>query len=202
MVLYPLTSTRFALDLAFIVDPILTAAFALPLVVAWRRPDLAAHAVRIGLVTGILYLAIAVGAKTVARAQFAAELEHRVVAADRIAVVPVLFSPFRWLAVAEAPGRLYQASVTPWPAAPVDLRFYNQALRNAHIERSDAVESVRAFRSFARFPWTVYLQRGVDHIVEYRDIRFGAERAANDIVLRVVFDASGIVKRVDFNHRF
>jgi hypothetical protein len=202
MVLYPLTSTRFALDLAFIVDPILTAAFALPLVVAWRRPQLAARAVRISLVSAVLYLALAAGAKRMVEARFAWELGQRVIAADRITVVPRLLSPFRWMAVAEAPARLYEATVIPWPDAPIDIRLLSQAPRNGYVARSDAVESVRLFLNFARFPWTRYLQRGEDHIVEYRDIRFGAERAANDMVLRVVLDASGIVKRVDFNHRF
>jgi len=202
MAVYPLSSTRFALDLAFIVDPLLTAAFAVPLVVAWRRPHLATRAVRIGLAAAVLYLSLAAGAKAVAKTRFTTELGQRVIATDRIAVVPRLFSPFRWMAVAEAPGRLYQATVTPWPGDPIDLRFYNQAARNSYVARSDAVESVRLFLGFARFPWTRYVQRGDDHIVEYRDIRFGAERAANDMVLRVVMDASGIVKRVDFNHRF
>ncbi len=137
-----------------------------------------------------------------AEARFAAELGQRVIATDRIAIVPRLFSPFQWMAVATAPGRLYQATVTPWPDSPVDLRLHSQAPKNGYVERSDAEESVALFRSFARFPWTRYLQRGVDHIVEYRDLRFGAERTANDMVLRVVMDPSGIVKNVDFNHRF
>lgn len=202
MVLYPLTSTRFALDLAFIVDPILTGAFAIPLLVAWRRPHLAARAVRIGLAAALLYLGLAAGAKAVAEARFSAELGQRMIAADRITVIPGLFSPFRWMAVAEASGRLYQATVAPWPGVPIDIRFYSQAPRNRYVERSDAVESVRLFLRFARFPWTRHFQRGEEHIVEYRDLRFGAERTANDMVLRVVMDASGIVKSVDFNHRF
>lgn len=196
------TAGALAPDLAFIVDPILTAAFAVPLVVAWRRSHLAARAVRIGLGAAVLYLALAGGAKAVAEANFVADLRQRVIAADRITVLPRLFSPFRWAAVAEAPGRLYQASVTPWPGVPVDLRFYSQAPRNGYVARSDATEAVRLFLRFARFPWTRYLRRGEDHIVEYRDLSFGLERTANDMVLRVVMDASGIVTRVDFNHRF
>ncbi|MBI4536387.1 MAG: metal-dependent hydrolase [candidate division NC10 bacterium] len=204
MAFYPLTSTRFALDLAFIVDPILTAAFAVPLIIAWRRCGLAARAAGVGLAAAILYLALAGGAKAAAGARFTAELGRRAISADRISVIPRLFSPFRWTAVAEAPGRLYQASVTPRAGAPVDLPSFTQAPRNGYVERSDAVESVRLFLAFARFPWTRYLQRGEDHIVEYRDLRFslGPGPAANDMVLRVVMDAFGMVKQVDFNHRF
>jgi inner membrane protein len=201
-VFYPLSDARLALDLAFIIDPILTATFAIPLLIAWRRPHLAARAVRIGLAAAILYLGLSAGAKAAASARFAGELRQRAIVADRIGTVPRLFSPFRWKAVAEVPGRLYQASVTPWPGVFVDLRLYNQAPRNGYVARSDATEAVRLFLTFARFPWTRYLQRGEDHIVEYRDIRFGAERTANDLVLRVVMDASGVVKSVDFNHRF
>lgn len=202
MVLYPLSLARFAWDLAFIVDPIVTAVFAVPLVVAWGRPQLAARAVRIGLAVAILYLTVAAEAKAVAKVRFASELSQRVIAVDRVAVLPRLFSPLRWMAVAEAPGRLYQAVVTPWPGVLPDIRLLTQAPRNSFVARSDAVESVRLFLGFARFPWTRHLQRGEDHIVEYRDLRFGAEHTANDMVLRVVMDASGIVKRVDFNHRF
>jgi inner membrane protein len=204
MVLYPLTPARFTLDLAFIVDPILTATFAVPLLVAWRRPHLISRAVRIGLVAVVLYLALAAGVKAMAEARFTAELGQRAIAADRVGVFPRLFSPFRWLAVAQTPGRLYQAVVSPWPGTPVDLRFYSQAPRNTYVERSDVVESVRLFLSFAQFPWTRHVQRGEDHIVEYRDLRFsvGAERTPNDMVLQVVMDRSTNVKKVHFNHRF
>ena len=85
---------------------------------------------------------------------------------------------------------------------PVDLRLYNQAIRNGYVARSDALESVQLFRAFARFPWAQYQQQGEEHIVEYRDLLFGAERTVHDMVLRVVMDMSGRVKRVDFNHRF
>jgi hypothetical protein len=64
------------------------------------------------------------------------------------------------------------------------------------------VESVRLFRAFARVPWTRYLTRGGEHIVEYRDLGFGVERRVHDMVLRVVMNASGKVESVDFNHRF
>ncbi len=202
ILLYPLTSMRFALDLAFIVDPILTAAFALPLVIAWRRPQVAARAVRIGLAAAILYLSLTSGAKAAAGARFTRELGQRAIAANRISVIPRLFSPFRWTAVAEAPARLYQGVISPWSAAEPEIRLYSQAARDGYVERSDAVESVQLFLQFARFPWTRHFQRGQEHIVEYRDLRFGAGRTANDMVLRVVMDASGIVQHVDFNHRF
>ncbi len=203
-VFYPLSDARLALDLAFIIDPILTATFAIPLLTAWRRPHLATRAVRIGLAAAIVYLCLLAGTKAAASARFAGELRQRAIVADGIGTVPRLLSPFRWMAIAEVPGRLYQAVVTPWSGGPIDLRFYIQAPRNSYVMRSDAVESVRLFLGFARFPWTRHLQRSDEHIVEYRDLRFslGPEPTANDMVLRVVMDASGGVKSVNFNHRF
>jgi hypothetical protein len=201
-VLYPLSSTPFSWELAFVIDPLLTMAFALPLLVAWWRPRLASRAVGIGLIVAIAYLGLAAGAREMTRTRFGAELGKQVIAADRVEVIPRLFSPFLWRAVAVGSGRFYYAEVTPWPGRPVDLRLYSQALRNGYVERSDALESVQLFRAFARFPWTRYLRRGEEHIVEYRDLVFGAERTMDDMVLRVVMDASGIVRDVHFNHRF
>jgi inner membrane protein len=202
MALYPLTLTRFAWDLAFIVDPLLTATMAVPLIVAWQRPHLAIRATRIGMVAAALYLVVAAGAKTSATARFARELDRRVITADRIVTIPTLLSPFRWTAVAESPGRLFRATVTLGAGADLDLQSYSQAPRNIYVERSDAVESVRLFRAFARVPWTRYLTQGGEHIVEYRDLGFGVERRVHDMVLRVVMNASGKVESVDFNHRF
>jgi inner membrane protein len=202
MALYPLTPIRFAWDLAFIIDPLLTATLAVPLIVAWQRPDLAIRATRVGLVAAVLYLSVAAGAKTAATARFARELDRRAIAADRIMVVPAPFSPFRWTAVAETPGRLHRATVTPGSEADLDLRVYSQAPRNIYVERSDAVESVRLFRAFARVLWTRYFTQGEEHVVEYRDLGFGAERRFHDMVLRVVMNAAGGVERVHFNHRF
>jgi len=201
-VLYPLTSKPFSWELAFVIDPLLTMAFALPLLVAWWRPPLASRAVAIGLLAAVLYLGLATGAREIARSRFRVELGQQVIAADRVEVIPRLFSPFLWRAVAAGTSRFYYAEVTPWPGAPVDLRLYSQAPRNSYVERSDAVESVRLFLSFARFPWARYQQRGEEHIVEYRDLTFGAEGTVHDMVLRVVMDASGMVRDVQFNHRF
>jgi inner membrane protein len=202
MVLYPLTSTRFAGDLAFIVDPLLAATMAVPLIVAWRRPHLAIRAARIGMVAAVLYLVVAAGAKSAAKAHFARELDRRVITADRIVTLPTLFSPFRWTAIAESADQLFRATVTPGSVGDVDLHLYRQAPRNMYVERSDAMDSVRRFRAFARVPWTRYLTRGEEHIVEYHDLSFGAERRVHDMVLRVVMNASGVVESVDFNHRF
>lgn len=200
--LYPLVSTRFAWDLAFIIDPLLTATLAIPLIVAWRRPHLAIRATRIGIVAAVLYLTVAAGAKTSATASFARELDQRGIAANDIMVVPAPFSPFRWTAVAESPGRLFRATVTLSSGAALDFQTYSQAPRNIFVERSDALESVRLFLTFARVPWTQYIVRGGEHIVEYRDLGFGAERRLHDMVLRVVMNAAGAVESVDFNHRF
>jgi membrane-bound metal-dependent hydrolase YbcI (DUF457 family) len=201
-VLYPLSSTPFSWELAFVIDPLLTMAFAVPLLVAWWRPRLASRAVGIGLMAAIVYLGLAAGAREMTRMGFASELRQREIAADRVEVIPRLFSPFLWRAVAVGSGRFYYAEAIPWSGAPLDLRLYSQALRNGYVERSDALESVQLFRAFARFPWTRYLRRGEEHIVEYRDLTFGGDRTVHDMVLRVVMDASGRVKSVDFNHRF
>jgi len=201
-VLFPLTSKPFSWELAFVIDPLLTMAFAFPLLVAWRRPPLASRAVAIGLLAAVLYLGLATGAREMARARFRAELGQQAIPADRVEVIPRLFSPFLWRAVAAGTNGFYYAEVTPWSAVPVDLRLYSQAPRNSYVERSDAVESVRLFLSFARLPWTRYRQHGEEHIVEYRDLVFGAERTVHDMVLRVVMDTAGVVKLVHFNHRF
>jgi len=202
--LYPFSDALLAGNLIFVVDPILTAAFAVPLLVAWQRPPRGARAVRIGLAAAVVYLGLAAGTKAVAQARFAAELRQRVIAPDRMAVVPRLFSPFRWMALAEARNRFYQATVTPWPGTPVDFRLYTKPAGNVYVEKSDAEESVLLFRSVASFLWARHLQRTGEHIVEYRDLRFslGAETTMNDMVLRVVMDPAGVVKLVHFNHRF
>lgn len=201
-VFWPFSETRLALDLAFIVDPFVTAAFAVPLVIAWWQPRLAARTIRVGLAAGLLYLGLAAGAKAVAAEGFTGWLRSQGVQVERATLLPHLFSPFRWLAVAEAPGRLYQATVSGWTGTSAGFRLYSQAPRNGYIETSDALESVRLFLAFARFPWIRYLQEGEDHIVEYRDIRFGTEHAPSDMALRVIIDGTGRVKGVDFNHRF
>ena len=201
-VLWPFSEARLALDLAFIVDPLLTATFAVPLLVAWWRPRLAARAVRVGLASGLLYLALAAGARAVAAEGFTGWLRSQGIQVERVTLLPRLFGPFLWLGVAEAPGGLYQAAVKGWTGTVAGFRLYSQAPRNGYIEKSDALDSVRLFLAFARFPWVRYLQDGEEHVVEYRDIRFGTEHGMNDMALRVIIDGAGRVKGVDFNHRF
>ena len=201
-VLYPFSTARFALDLAFVIDPVLTAAFAVPLVIAWRQPRLAKRAVEVGFAVGLLYLGLAAGARGLATSRFEAALAQHGLPTSPVAVVPQFPGPFRWMALAESPSGLHQATVNLAHSGPVPLRLFEQAPRNGFVERTDSIESVRLFRTFTHFPWIRYVQRGDDHIVEYRDLRFGTDRAIHDMVLRVVLDPSGAVRRVDFNHRF
>ncbi len=200
----PMSDARLAWDLAFIVDPLLTATLALPLLIGWRRPRLAAPAARIGLAAMVVYLASAAVVKAAVLERFTAELRGHDIRAERVEVLPRLFSPWRWMAVGVAPDALYEAAMTAWPGAPWALNTYPQPSANGFIQRSDALEPVRLFRAFSRFPVIRYIPNGKEHVVEYRDLRFGADTdsLAHGMVLRVVLDAGGSVLQMDFNHRF
>lgn len=193
MLLAPLSDWRAALDLVFIIDPLFTACFLLPLLAAlvWRRQARALACA--SLLLGCAYVGLAAwahdSAMRLARAQQPG--------AESYAALPLPFSPFHWQLIACWPDHDARSDVDLWPGFPGSAPFFPvslvaryrppmqppgrlswQQLPNMQSVSGIAhLPGVAFYRWFARFP--VLLARDGKHI-EFGDLRFGAGQAGTE----------------------
>lgn len=202
-VLLPFDGARYALDLLYGIDPLFTATVLFGLVGArlvggLRRAALA------GILLATLYVGVATEAKTLARGQVEEAVRTRRIPVEAIGVFPRFPGPIRWLAVIQANPAYYETVVALDSSAPLTFRSYPRPAGSpeALTAAVGALEEVRAFQRFARFPWIRWQLHDHEVVAEYEDLRFAAQLfSGGPMRLRVVLDPDGRVKQVSFGHR-
>lgn len=193
---YPFTRTRYALDLAFIIDPILTATLLLPLLLGWVVRPRATTLARTGGLLLLAYLLLATVNHDRAIGTMQRVLSVRGLEAQSIAALPQPFSPFGWTTIAQAPGRYYIARFHFLDPTQPEVVAYPKASDDPVVVQARQDRAVQVYEWFARFPIILHTVRGNRHILEYADLRFptGSIRLTRMLFrLRVVLDPSGHV---------
>lgn len=190
----PLSTQRYALDLSFVVDPLLSAILLAGVaMVTWRRVRLA---VPVTLVLLIGYLSTQWWLKERALALARLDAHSRHVSTDGIHALPQPFSPFHWLLIVRSAETYYSARLDlaapenepalvhgGWwarslaayrPAGALDWRQHaiapTQAVLVAEAWHAPVLEP---FRRFARFPAVYALTQTQDAVcVGFEDLRF------------------------------
>lgn len=236
MFFIPITRHRFSLDWVFILDPFFTAipAAALLAGLVWRSRA------RLAAIVGASALAAYIGFCGLmhARALAAWKAIDAVPAGARVSVIPQFLSPFRWLGLSEHEAEVHAALFDIGPFArgiadpqpprrlidvPRVLPDYYPPPERARVRRfgrapetelrasARALEEVRVFFAFARFPLET-VKRKADGSAEYsiQDLRFLPFFAGpfgrgdmggvvpQPFVFLVKFDASGRVVEKGF----
>jgi inner membrane protein len=202
MALAPLSWRRFALDWVFIVDFVLSGIVATGLLLGQVWRGLRTPIARMALAGLALYLGVAGLGHLGAVRGWGAWLEGRGLRPQSVAAVPVLGSPLIWKGLAETDEALYEGAIAVFPGGNLEPVRYAKPEGNAFIARAEGVAEVEVYRAFARFLWVRYLREGLNHIVEFTDLRYGSRREINGMTLQVVLDGSASVRAVNFNHRF
>ncbi len=153
MALGPLSWQRFALDLVFIVDLVLSGMVAGGLLFcqAWRehRPTIA----RMAVVGVALYLGVAAAGHGAAASRWSVALEAQGLRPLSAAIIPTLGSPVFWKGLAETDDALYQGQVSVLAGRGVTPVRYAKPEGNPFIARAEGMAETEAYRAFARFLW-------------------------------------------------
>ena len=161
-----------------------------------------------GLFAGLGYIALAAVNHQVAlhRVQKFASFEH--IEASTIGALPLPPSLWRWDGLVLSPHGVYETRITlgegselapvaasTAPAAPLEYRFYPDAMPNSYIEAARRIPDVQAVMWFCRFPVTRFRKEGSEAVVEISDLRFRQLRRdrAPSFTYRVRFSADGSV---------
>jgi membrane-bound metal-dependent hydrolase YbcI (DUF457 family) len=151
---------------------------------------------RAGLGAAFLYLAAAFYAHRVAFERvekFASLLELQV---QSLGALPLPPSLWHWDGLVNTPQGVYEVRLDlsePAGLAPIEHRYYPDALPNPYIDAAKGLPEVRQVLWFSRFPLTRFHKEGNDAIVEFSDLRFPQvqkDRPAS-FTYRVKMDESG-----------
>jgi len=198
MVLYPFSSTRYAWDLVFILDPYVTGFILSALLATFLLKRRSALPARIGLalLAGYLLLVASNHAQALARTRTAALAEGQKIL--KVAAFPLPFSPFRWSGVVETDEATYQTVFSVLDPAPPTFVAYPKMSLNGPLKSVEDEDIVHLFRWFARFPVTEVKGDGRFKVVEYFDLRFQVIPGRKPFLVRVILDEKGRVLKSGF----
>ena len=175
MLLYPLSSRRFALDWLFIVDFVTWAVPIVVLVVSRARPARARAAAVVGMVALLAY-GMAAGAlhRSAIDAIVGAEAPRAV---GEAVVFPRFGAPLRWQGVvvapagADAPG-IWIYQVRGIPPEPVLAGRVDRTFDDPWVAAALASRAGQAYLWWARVPVASVAREGDDVTVTLRDLRY------------------------------
>ena len=197
----PFSRVRPAWDLIFIVDPFLAVPMLLVAVVAWPWR---AERVRLGRV-GLGYIAVYLLFSAVTHSHALGAIERTLTAqgvnASNVAALPVFLNPLERFAIAEADSRYWRPRVR-FPSGAVEFHEpVSSGMQSDLVAQSRSLKAVQTYLWFARFPVATVRETDGYRMVEFRDLRFTQTLGgdASFLLLRVIFNRSGIADQVIFN---
>ena len=199
--LYPLSTERFRLDLFYVVDPVVTGIVLAGLLAGWRWPHARVFALGATLGALVVYAGLAFDLRVAAEGRFRAAAAVGQVPVERVSILPRFGSPLVWRGVAVTRAGYLEGDIPLWDA-PALRHQRDQTAEVPVSERAEALEAVRRYRQFARYPLAVVRRTGSRTIVEYQDLAFGPPGPSNDFYLTVTMNGAGAPEAITFNHRF
>ncbi|MEE8177334.1 MAG: metal-dependent hydrolase [Acidobacteriota bacterium] len=122
-------------------------------------------------------------------------IDNQRMGVQRLAALPAPPSLFQWAGFVETPQGIYRGTIDLAVSAEPAYRFYPHAESNRYLQAAEALEEVKTYRWFARFPWVTYRQEGETHVIEYRDLQFlrSSQPDNSPFTFRVSLDNEGRV---------
>lgn len=205
----PFSTTRYALDWMFIVDPFFTGILALALFaqkITAQRKKLFVFA---GSTLVLLYLSVEMINHHLAYSRVHEAMAQQGNTEARISALPQPLSIFRWKGLAQTDERVLQTFFSV-SGETDSLAFENH--NNAQDEFVQKAMHTRAgkwYMTFSRHPWIQSTQNGNLYVVEFRDLQFtvdkkilnalGFPERSMPFFLRFVYSSSGDLMEIIFD---
>jgi inner membrane protein len=190
--LEPFRGTWYALDLVFIIDPLLLALLGGTLLLAaWSAQGPKIASMGLGLV-----LAYVCGRAVLHERALEAAREKVPAPLVQIAALPTPLNPFLWRILADTGEAYYTGEINLQGSTP-PLRKREKLAPNAAIEQARASELASVFLDFARFPWVEVEDTPEGTAVKWTDLRFEWS-GRESFVTRVVVGPDGRIRSEAF----
>ncbi|TPV92541.1 MAG: metal-dependent hydrolase [Myxococcales bacterium FL481] len=187
---WPWSERRFALDWLSIVDPLVTLALIIGVVLSVRRDSV--RPARAALLAVLAYVAVGAGQHHRARQAVEELARSRAQVPQRVRVFPLVMSNMRWRGLYEYDGRVYAAAVTApwWGEATVDAggstELFASAQWPAALQDADCVREALTLYTWFADGWLASLP---DQPHSIGDVRYSRSPAAFEPMWALRFDA-------------
>ncbi len=196
----PFSKARPALDLVFILDPLITLPMAATLVFGsvWRH-----RAARLGRLA-FAWLAVYLVALGISHGAAVANLRRAATAHGisplHVSALPEPMNPFAWAGFVEDREFYWQGRASAL-GGPVVLEPSAKAASFAAAQAAARSPEVQLYLWFARFPTLIERVENGRRILDYTDLRFSSPLIGKRPFgrLRVILSPEGVVERVLFN---
>ncbi len=178
MVLKPFSNLRLTTDTLFIIDPYLTLMVIVGLLVGWWLRDRRSGTYRLAFAVMVSYVGFNALVTGVSAYRMNDWAEEKGISVDRLAALPVPFSPMYRRGVVVSQDRVFDAPVSLFGRQDELLEEHLSAQGDSRLARLWETRAGRIYRWFARFP--VVVSEGEDQPgrtdrpvrVEMQDVRF------------------------------
>ena len=161
-VLAPFSDHRFAVDVLFVIDPYLTGLLILALVAGWKlRPE----AYRIGFAVFLAYVSMNFALYGYGHLQARQWAEDTGLNAERIAVLPMPFSPLHRRAFVESEETTYWVTIPAFGAPGATVERFPRAVKQDDLAFVWETEIGKTYHWFSRYP-VITSSEGSIRIVE------------------------------------
>lgn len=198
-VFFPFSHKRYSLDMVFIIDFYFTAILFIPLLLMKFKKEWSRGLAIISLAGMALYLGFAYIEKGISIDRVKVENNKNHINGSRIEAVPLPLSPFKWAVYTEDAEKFYQTNMDNLSGNSTVEVFQKKTNGNGITDKVEALDIVKTYLWFARFPVISVKQEDGGYLVEYYDIRFNALPNRKPFLLRLFLDKNGSLKHADLN---
>jgi len=192
--LFPFSTYRYSLDLVFIVDPYLTLIFLMPLTLMGFSKGRVRVLAMVALFMAGIYLIMAFINQGLAMDKGKVRVREIGIEAIKVAAFPLPFSPFRWSVIAEDKRRYYQINIDILRDIVSIEIFEKGPWDDGLVKKTKALEIVKTYLWFARFPVITLKEVEDAYTLEYYDLRFNSLPPQRPFLLRVILRKDGSLK--------
>ncbi|MEJ2314395.1 MAG: metal-dependent hydrolase [Nitrospirota bacterium] len=191
----PLDWGLYSMDLTFLVDPYLTGALVLSLLVTWLARERARAVALATMATLVLYLGVRHHYHDRTEEFLRASLDEYVI--EKVVPMPTGFT--RWWFIARGHGEIKTGVADLLTRSVYVHKTYPIKGHDAAAERSKKADVVKDFIYFAKYPYPEVYASGGRRIVKWRDLSYGYAPPER-FTATVVMDGQGrlVSSRLDF----
>lgn len=195
----PFSSARMAMNVFFIVDPILTVPLLIGLWMALRLPRESGKRRRVmglGVVVSCLYVGVGFGMQSWAKSEMIRHLKEDLPDGELVQVAPSSFNTVLWRGLIEAKDGYYLTYWSPFDGEAATYDFIEK--KRELMAEFAGTEELEALKWFSRGHWVA--RDGVDGRSVLIDLRFAEIRDPRSGILQPIFqwhlerDEGGVVK--------
>ena len=175
-ILSPVSSTRYALDWLFIIDPVFTLSLGTALLLGKIFPNRRRQFTSIMMGFVVLYLVAAALTHGIARSRIKEAAAREGISWERVSALPALPTILQWHGLVQSHDGVWQTFFSVFDGGLPELKFVPH-VKGPFFDKAEREAEVQWYLTFARHPSFRAQSEGDREIVAFTDLMFSADES-------------------------